>query len=89
VGYLDKMSVQEAQQEQDELLLHTENFSAESNEGLLNDNDDDILPSLSTGPTAPPPAHECNVSVPTPGVRRSPRLQAKDKGLKTSPCRAL
>jgi hypothetical protein len=66
VGYLDKISAQEVQQEQDELLLHMENFSAESNEEPIDD-DDDVPPS-SNGPTVPPPAHEHNVSVPTPGI---------------------
>jgi hypothetical protein len=58
------------------------NFSAESNEEHLDDEEDDILPSPSTGPTAPSPTHECNVSVRTPGVRRSIRLQANEKEAK-------
>jgi hypothetical protein len=49
----------------DELLLHMDNLSAESNEELLDDDEDDIIPSPSIGPAAPTPAHECNISVPT------------------------
>jgi hypothetical protein len=79
--------VQEAQCEQDDLLLHTEKygFSAEPDEELVDNNndeelvnDDDVLPP-STGPTAPSPSHKHNISVPTPGIRRSLCIQAKEK----------
>jgi hypothetical protein len=67
IGYLDKISAQEAQHEQDDLLLHLEkySFSAEPEEELV---DDDNVPSPSTSPTAPSPSHEHNVGVPTPGI---------------------
>jgi hypothetical protein len=81
VGHLDKTSAQEAQQEQDNLLLHREKygFSAESDDEPADDDNDDDVSSPSSGPMVPPPFHERNVSVPTPGVRRSWRLQAKEK----------
>jgi hypothetical protein len=77
VGYLDKILAQEAQCEQDELLLYPEKYAliTESEVESIDDND---IP-LSTGPVAPSPSHERNISVPTPGVCRSIRLQTKDR----------
>jgi hypothetical protein len=78
VGYLDKTLTQEAQCEQDNLLLHPEKYglSTEPEEELV---DDDDIPSPSIGPTVPSPSHERNVSVPAPGIRRSICLQAKEQ----------
>jgi hypothetical protein len=80
VGCLDKMSAQEAQREQDELLLHPEKCTliAESKVEPIGDND---TPPPSTGPVAPSPYYKRNISVPTPGIRRSISscFQAKEK----------
>ena len=67
VGYLDKISASESQQELDELLLHTKNFSADSSDDP-EDNVKDVVPPPIVGPIAPPPTHERNISTPVIGT---------------------
>ena len=78
VGHLDKISTPEQQRELDELLLHTSNFSADSSEDPQDDNEDIATPTTTMGPIALSPTHEHNISTPTPGTRRSPRLVEKE-----------
>ena len=68
----------EQQRELDDLLLHTSNFSADSNEDPQDDEEDIAIQTPTVGPIAPSPAHERTMSTPTPGTRRSPRLIAKE-----------
>ena len=67
VGYLDKISALESQQELDELLLHTKNFSADSSDDPQDDVED-VVPPPTIGPIAPPPTHEHNISTPVIGT---------------------
>ena len=78
VGCLDNISTPEAQRELDKLLLHTSHFSAESSKDLQDDDEDVVLQPQPMCPIAPPPTHEHNISVPTPGTCRSPGLMAKE-----------
>ena len=73
MGYLDKISDKTAQQELDEFLLHTKNFSADLSDDPRDDVATEVLPST-VGPVAPSPTHERNVSTPMTGTRRSSRL---------------
>ena len=77
VGYLDKMSALEAQQELDELLLHTKNFSADSSDDPQDDVEG-VVPPPTVGPIAPSPTHERNISTPAIGTRRSSRLAGNE-----------
>ena len=77
-GYLDKTSAQEAQRVQDELLLCPDQCALHPDPEVESTDDDDTPPS-SAGPIATPPSCKRNVSVPTPGVCRSIRLQVKEK----------
>ena len=77
VGYLDKISASATQQELDELLLHTKNFSADSSDDPQDDVEAVVLPSI-VGPIAPSPTHERNISTPTTGTRRSSRLAGNE-----------
>jgi hypothetical protein len=78
VGYLDKISAQEGQCEQDELLLYPKQYALLPDPEMELIDDEDILAS-STGPVATPPSHERITSVPTPGVRQSIHLQTLEK----------
>ena len=78
MGYLDKISAPEQQRELDELLLHTSNFSADSNEDPQDDDEDIVIQTPTVGPIAPSRTHERNISTPTPGTRQSPCLIAKE-----------
>ena len=67
VGYLDKISALKTQRELDELLLHMSNFSADLSDDPQDDLEDIAIPPPTTGPIAPPPTHEWNIS--TPAIR--------------------